>query len=146
MDHKPFVRRLLRPFREECIVPSCNPVTEFRKAWLPHVSDDGLDRLIDLLEKASPMLIHGAFTRAMPMGCLASHIAWNHEKTAHLQHEAGVMWLSRVASLNPATSAVILAWDRAGVGDFELRTGLLAACVEEKVRRAEAVELEPLAC
>ena len=31
------------------------------------------------------------------------------------------MWLSKVAGLNPATSAVILAWDRAGRGDFELR-------------------------
>jgi hypothetical protein len=107
-----------------------------------------LDRLIDLLEKASPMLIHGAFTRAMPMGCLASHIAWNHEETRHLQHEAGVMWLCRVANLNPATSAVILAWDRAGVGDFELRTGILSACLDERARRAVVAEpeAEPVGC
>jgi hypothetical protein len=144
--HNLLAYRPLRPYREECIVPSCNPVTEFRRSWLPHVTDEGLDRLIDLLEKASPLLIHGAFTRAMPMGCLASHIAWNHEKTAHLQHEAGVMWLSRVANLNPATSSVILAWDRAGVGDFELRTGLLAACAEEKARRAEVAECELVGC
>ncbi|HJZ54190.1 MAG TPA: hypothetical protein VKE74_04500 [Gemmataceae bacterium] len=124
-------------------MPSPAPLAEFRAAWLPHVSDEGLDRLIDLLEKASPLLIHGAFTRAMPMGCLASHIAWNHHETCHLQHEAGVLWLSRVAKLNPATSAVILAWDRAGVGDFELRSGLLAACVEEKGRRAATPEPEP---
>lgn len=127
-------------------MPSHEPITEFRAKWLPHVSDEGLERLIDLLDKASPMLIHGAFTRAMPMGCLASHIAWNHELTAHLQHEAGVMWLSRVANLNPATSSLILAWDRAGVGDFELRTGLLAACAEEKVRREAAAELELVGC
>lgn len=112
-------------------MPSTDPVTEFRTAWLPHISDDGLARLVELLEKASPLLIHGTFTRAMPMGCLASHIGWNHCATAHLQHEAGVMWLCRVAKLNPATSAVILAWDRAGVGDFELRTVLLEACLEE---------------
>jgi hypothetical protein len=136
----------LRPYREECTVPSCDPITEFRRNWLPHISGEGLDRLINLLEKASPMLIHGAFTRAMPLGCLASHIGWNHEKTAHLQHEAGIMWLSRVACLNPATSSVILAWDRAGVGDFELRSGLLAACSEERARRAEVCELEPAAC
>lgn len=128
---------------------SLSPViSEFRTAWLPHVSDDGLDRLIDLLSKASPLLIHGAFTRAVPMGCLASHIAWNHDRTAHLQQEAGVMWLCRVAKLNPATSAVVLAWDRAGVGDFELRQALLEACINEKKDRAEVFEeeLEAVLC
>lgn len=124
-------------------MPSIDPVTEFRAAWLPHVSTAGLNRLVDLLARASPLLIHGAFTRAMPMGCLASHIAWNHEQTCHLQHEAGVLWLSRVAKLNPATSAVILAWDRAGMGDFELRSGLLAACEDELARRVAEVEPEP---
>jgi hypothetical protein len=123
-------------------VPTFEPLNEFRSAWLPHVSTQGLDRLIDLLEKASPLLIHGAFTRAMPMGCLASHIAWNHEQTAHLHNEAGVMWLCRVAKLNPATSSLVVAWDRAGVGDFELRIALLAACHEEKVRRSEIFEEE----
>lgn len=125
-----------------------DPIVEFRSAWLPHVTDEGLARLIELLGKASPLLIHGAFTRAVPMGCLASHIAWNHDRTRHLQHEAGVLWLSRVAKLNPATSAVILAWDKSGVGDFDLRHGLLAACVEERERRSAAVvpEAEPVAC
>ena len=126
----------------EYAVPSLDPVSEFRTAWLPHVSAEGLDRLIDLLSKASPLLIHGAFMRAVPMGCLASHIAWNHEKTAHLHTEAGVMWLCRVAKLNPATSSLVLAWDRAGVGDFELRTALLAACHEEQARRDEIFEDE----
>ena len=99
---------------------STNAVTEFRAAWLPHVTDDGLRRLVDLLGKGNPLLIHGAFTRSMPMGCLASHIGWNHPRTCRLQHEAGVMWLSKIAGLNPATSAVILAWDRVGNADFEL--------------------------
>jgi hypothetical protein len=117
-----------------------DPVTEFRAAWLPHVSDRGLTRLVELLGKASPLLIHGAFTRAVPQGCLASHVAWNHPATCHLSHEAGVIWLAKVARLNPATSAVILAWDQNGVGDFELRTALLGACVEEQKRRAEAGE------
>jgi len=114
-----------------------DPVAEFRSAWLPNVTDDGLSRLIELLEKGSPLLIHGAFTRAVPMGCLASHIAWNHPKTAHFQHEAGVMWLSKVAGLNPATSAVILAWDRYGAGDFPLRITLLEACRDEFAARGE---------
>lgn len=126
-------------------MPPTDPIAEFRDTWLPHTTDSGLDRLTDLLEKASPLLIHGAFTRAVPMGCLATQIAWNHPYTAHLQHEAGVMWLCRVARLNPATSPLILAWDRSGVGDYELRQGLLEACREERARREEMVEHE-LAC
>jgi hypothetical protein len=115
------------------------PVAEFRAAWLPHITDDGLTRLIDLLEKASPLLIHGTFTRALPMGCLASHIGWNHPHTCQFDHEAGVMWLARVAGLNPATSQVILAWDRAGgTGDFALRSAFLEACREEAAAREDA--------
>jgi hypothetical protein len=127
-------------------VSSPSPVAEFRAAWLPHVTDDGLDRLIELLGKASPLLIHGAFARAVPMGCVATHIAWNHPATCRLTQEAGVVWLTKVAGLNPATSAVILAWDRAGVGDYELRSGLLAACEDEKARRMAARHVEPAAC
>ena len=114
------------------------PVAEFRAAWLPNVTDDGLNRIIELLEKASPLLIHGTFTRALPMGCLASHIAWNHPRTCRFDHEAGVVWLSKVAGLNPATSAVILAWDRHGTGDFVLRTSLLEACRDEQTIRTGA--------
>lgn len=127
-------------------MPCPGPVHEFKTAWLPHVTDAGLERLIELLGKASPLLIHGAFTRSLPMGCLASHIAWNHPRTCQLQHEAGIVWLSKVARLNPATSSVILAWDRDGNADFELRAELLAACLEEQQRRAAAVQLELAAC
>jgi hypothetical protein len=80
----------------------------------------------------------------MPMGCLATHIAWNHPATRHCQEDAGIMWLSRVARLNPATSAVILAWDQGGNDDFELRTALLAACLEEAARRAQCRQVEEL--
>lgn len=123
-------------------------VTEFRAAWLPHVTDDGLRRLVDLLGKGNPLLIHGAFTRLMPMGCLASHIAWNHPKTRDLDHEAGVVWLSKVAGLNPALSAVILAWDRAGNADLDLRADLYEACIAEQAQRsaASAAEIEHAAC
>ena len=114
---------------------SHDALAEFRTTWLPHISDSGLARLVDLLTKASPLLVHGAFTKAMPMGCLATHIAWNHPRTCRLQHEAGVVWLSKVAGLNPATSKVVLAWDQNGNGDFELRTKLLAACIAEQSRR-----------
>lgn len=112
-----------------------DPLVEFRSSWLPHVTDAGLDRLAELLGKASPLLIHGAFARSVPMGCLATHVGWNHPRTARCD-EAGIAWLARVAGLNPATSAVILAWDKGGVGDFGLRTGLLAECERERARRA----------
>ena len=126
---------------------SLQAVAEFRESWLPHVSDAGLRRLIDLLGKGNPLLIHGAFTRSVPMGCLASHIAWNHPRTRQLEHDAGVVWLSRVAGLNPATSSVILAWDRAGTADFDLRSDLYEACLNEQTRRAsEQVEVDRAAC
>ncbi len=117
-------------------------LAEFRSAWLPHVTDCGLERLIGLLEKASPLLIHGAFTRSAAMGCLASHVAWNHPATRDHDHEAGALWLTRVARLNPATSALLLQWDRAGVHDFGLRADLLRLCREERERRATAADAE----
>ena len=72
---------------------------ELRDGWFPHTTDAGLDRLINLLESGSPLLIHGAFTRAMPMGCLATHIAWHHPETAEYSLDAGIAWLTRVAGL-----------------------------------------------
>jgi hypothetical protein len=123
-------------------MPSPAVVAEFKAAWLPHMTDDGLGRVTELLAKASPLLIHGAFAKAVPQGCLASHVAWNHPRTRHLDHEAGVCWLSRVAGLNPATSRVVLAWDQGGVADYDLRTALLSACLEERDRReSELLEL-----
>ena len=117
---------------------------ELRDGWFPHTTDAGLDRLINLLESGSPLLIHGAFTRAMPMGCLATHIAWHHPETAEYSLDAGIAWLTRVAGLNPATSQVIRAWDCGGQNDWELRQGLLAACKEERARRQEQ-PAEPVA-
>src|SRR5262245_24865686 len=104
---------------------------ELRSAWLPHITDAGLGRLIDMLDKASPLLIHGSFSRAVPMGCLATHIGWNHPRTAHMTQEAGVCWLYQVAGLNPATSHVIRTWDRAGIHDLEVRRELLGLFREE---------------
>jgi len=127
--------------------PEC--VRELRTAWLPNISDPGLDRLIELLEKGSPLLIHGSFTRVVPMGCLATHAGWSHPCTEHLTQDAGITWLNRVAGLNPATSQVIREWDCCGTNDFEIRTELLAHFREERQRRAaksapaEARELVP---
>jgi hypothetical protein len=110
---------------------------ELREDWFPHTTDAGLDRLIDLLESGSPLLIHGAFTRALPMGCLATHIAWHHPDTADLSIDAGIAWLTHIAGLNPATSQVIRAWDCGSPLDWELRSNLLAACREERQRRTD---------
>jgi hypothetical protein len=115
------------------LTPEC--LGEMRSAWLPNMTDSGLERLISLLEKGSPLLIHGCFTRAVPMGCLASHLAWHHPRTAHLTQDAGITWLHAVAHLNPATSVVLREWDYRGTNDLELRTDLLAVLHEEQRAR-----------
>jgi hypothetical protein len=112
--------------------PEC--VHELRTSWTPHLTDSGLDRLIELLEKNSPLLVHGCFTRAVPMGCLATHAAWHHPRTRHLTAEAGINWLSRVAGLNPATSRVIREWD-AAAGDLDVRAELLDLFRQERQNR-----------
>lgn len=117
-------------------------LSEFRSDWLPHVSDSGLRRIVELLRSGSPLLIHGSFARCVPQGCIASHIAWHHPATRHLNLEAGVAWLTGVAGLNPATSRVIQAWDNRGAIDWELRAALLEACEQEHQRRlAEPCEI-----
>jgi hypothetical protein len=113
-------------------------VHELRTAWLPNMTDVGLGRLIELLERGSPLLIHGCFTKSVPMGCLATHLAWNHPRTAHLTTDAGITWLHRVAGLNPATSHVIHEWDRRGPRDLALRDDLLTIFRDEQTRRAAA--------
>lgn len=108
---------------------------ELRSAWLPNMTAAGLDRVINLLEKGSPLLIHGCFTRVVPMGCLATQIAWHHPLTAHLTLDAGITWLHRIAGLNPATSQVLREWDRRGVHDLELRADLLRELRTEREAR-----------
>lgn len=118
-------------------------LNEFRNVWLPNMTPQGIDRLIDLLEKDSPLLIHGSFARAVPQGCLATHIAWHHPVTAHLTMEAGVCWLNKVAGLNPATSLVIREWDRAARCDIALRQELLFEMKEYRAGRLTVKESEP---
>lgn len=114
---------------------SAECLRELQVAWLPNITDVGLDRLIELLEKGSPLLVHGCFTRALPMGCLATHAAWHHPRTAHLTVDAGISWLHRVAGLNPATSSVIRAWDVHGTSDWELRNELIGRLRQERSER-----------
>jgi len=114
---------------------------ELRSAWFPNVTDTGLKRLIDLLDKGSPLLIHGSFARAATQGCIATHVAWNHPATEWMDEDAGVRWLTRVAGLNPATSHVLNAWDGYGSADWALRCELLEACKTEQYRRSEIHEI-----
>jgi hypothetical protein len=118
--------------------PEC--LHELRQAWLPNITTSGLDRLIELLEKNSPLLIHGSFSRSVPMGCLATHVAWNHPRTAQLTVEAGINWLHHVAGLNPATSHLIREWDRRGSSDWEIRSDLLQVFKEERTARCQPAE------
>lgn len=120
-------------------------VRELRSKWLPNITGEGLDRLIDLLEKGSPLLIHGCFTRAVPMGCLATHAGWHHPKTAHLTLDAGITWLHRVAELNPATSHVIREWDRCGSANWEVRSEMLRLFKDEQQRRRQETSVNRLA-
>src|SRR5947209_2898497 len=124
------------PNQRSSIMLSQDSVRELRSSWLPNITEAGLDRIIDLLEKGSPLLIHGCFTRALPMGCLATHAAWHHPRTAHLTVDAGINWLHLVAGLNPATSHVIRDWDRAGSQGLEVRFELLRLFKEARAARA----------
>src|SRR4051794_23159930 len=99
-------------------------IRELQINWLPHVSDSGLDRVIELLEKGSPLLVNGRFTGALPMGCLASHIGWHHPDVCHRTSDAGILWLTKIAGLNPATSHVIRSWDCHGPQDWTFRSEL----------------------
>lgn len=122
-------------------------VRELKVSWLPNLTDAGLNRLIDLLQQASPLLIHGCFTRAVPMGCLATHAGWHHPQTAHLTLDAGIRWLHHVAGLNPATSHVVRQWDACGNADFEVRAELLSHFQAERdARRRSAASTQYRKC
>jgi hypothetical protein len=123
------------------LTPECT--RELRTAWLPNITDAGLDHLIDLLEKGSPLLIHGSFTRAIPMGCLATHIAWHHPTTANFTQDAGICWLNRVAGLNPATSHVIREWDRACTSNWEIRADLMEVFKAHRASRQQPLASPP---
>jgi hypothetical protein len=110
-------------------------VHELRTAWLPNVSDTGLERVIELLDKASPLLLSGRFTGAAAMGCLATHIGWHDGTVGHRSDDAGILWLTRVARLNPATSCVIREWDRVGPRDWTFRGELVALLRDERAAR-----------
>lgn len=111
-------------------------ISELERYWFPHTPDSALARVINLLELGSPLLIHRAFERCAPMGCLATQIAWHHPQSTEIS-EAGIYWLSRIVGLNPGTSEVIRAWDDHGIADWTLRMELLEAFRNEQKRRQQ---------
>jgi hypothetical protein len=127
------LKRSVAMLSQEC-------VRELKNSWLPNITNTGLDRVIDLLEKGSPLLIHGSFTRTVPMGCLATHIAWNHPRTSRMTLDAGICWLNHIAELNPATSHVIREWDRCADFDYEMRCDLAEIFRQERASRQQLDE------
>src|ERR1700730_10631654 len=115
---------------------------ELHTVWLPHMTDAGVDRLIELLGKGSQLLIHGCFSRAVPMGCLATHAAWHHPRTAHLNVEAGISWLNLIAGLKPASSRVIHEWD-CGTPDIWRVQGEFLSLLQTERRRRSAESSAP---
>ena len=118
-------------------------IRELQIFWLPNITNAGLDRLIEMLEKDSPLLIQGCFTRSVPMGCLATHAAWHHPETAHLHLDAGIIWLHRVAGLNPATSYVIREWDSRSALDWETKAEWLRLFKEGRAARQKVAARHP---
>ena len=54
-----------------------------------------------------------------------------------LAGDAGILWLTRVAGLNPATSHVIREWDGCAEFDYEMRRELLAIFKQEREARRQ---------
>jgi hypothetical protein len=78
-------------------------------------------------------------------GCLATHIAWHDPVVGHRTEDAGILWLTRVARLNPATSHVIREWDRRCPQEWAFRGELLALLRAEHARRQAPRDARPAA-
>lgn len=110
---------------------------ELRTSWLPAMTDNALNRIVELLEKQSPFLTSGTFNRSGVLGCLATHAAWHHPATAHLLGSAGITWLHSVVGMNPAASHVIQEWDCHGPDSWDARCQLLDVLRQEQRNRQE---------
>jgi hypothetical protein len=111
-------------------------IDELRSSWFPNLTDKGLNQWIRLIEKDSPMLIQRGFSIAGAMGCLASHAAWHHPATSHLESDAaGSDWLLNVVGIHHSASAVISKWDRDFDLDGENRSQFVRLLRDERQRR-----------
>lgn len=116
-------------------MPRYDWIDEFQTAWLPNLNASALARLTEMVLSQSRFLIAGRFDGAVAQGCLATHAGWHHPATAHMDEEAGIGWLTRVAGLNPATSRVMLAWDAEWNDNHHFRVALGEALLAESLRR-----------
>jgi len=116
-------------------MPRYDWIDEFQRVWLPNLTDSALARLTELVLARSRFLIAGRFDAAVAQGCLATHAGWHHPQTTHMNAEAGIGWLTRVAGLNPATSRVVLAWDAEWPDNHLFREALTQELLAETVRR-----------
>ena len=110
---------------------SSRVVEELRRSWLPNMTDSGLMRVIELLEKGSPILIQGDWCHGPVMGCLASHAAWHHPMTMRLGADAGGVWLAFIVGIDPRESQVLQSWDCSAPHDWQTRAELCAIFREE---------------
>ena len=117
------------------MTPPKSVMDELHHRWFPGAMDGAIDQVIRLIEAASPLLVSGYFCKLPPQGCLATQIAWHHPKTCHLNQDAGIVWLDRVANLSPVTSHVLTFWDARGSSDLAYRHFLLDQFKSERSRR-----------
>jgi len=112
-------------------------IEELRRSWLPNMTDGGLTRVIELLEKGSPILIQGDWCHGPVMGCLASHAAWHHPMTMRLGADAGGVWLAFIVGIDPRESQVLQSWDCSAPHDWQTRAELCAIFRDELVGRQD---------
>jgi hypothetical protein len=118
-------------------------IHELETAWLPNITDAGLEYLARLLETASPYLIRRAwasnFVNHAPefdiadaaIGCIATHAGWHHPATLCMHGNAGHTWLTTIAGVESERSAVLQEWD----GDAPVEAELAYILRQEQRRR-----------
>jgi hypothetical protein len=118
-------------------------IHELKTAWLPNITDIGLEYLARLLETGSPYLIRRAwasdFADHSPefdiadaaIGCIATHAGWHHPATLRMHGNAGHTWLTTIAGVESEYSAVLQEWD----GDAPVEAELAYILRQEQRRR-----------
>ena len=114
-------------------------IDELRTGWFPHLTDSGLSRLAEMLEKGDPLLFRGSWAAVSVQGCLATHAGWHHPATSELGGQAGFVWLRAVAGIDPLTSYVLSEWDHTQC-DWQTRAEFLAEFRGEQRRREATLE------
>jgi hypothetical protein len=122
---------------------SNNAIHELKVAWLPNITDIGLEYLARLLETGSPYLIRRAWASDFAdhssefniaeaaIGCIATHAGWHHPATLRMHGNAGHTWLTTIAGVESEHSAVLQEWD----GDAPVEAELAYILRQEQCRR-----------